>query len=130
MRICLNMIVKNEAAVIRRCLATVKPWLDYWVIVDSGSSDGTQDIGREFMKDVAGELYELPWKNFAHNRNEALALAKAHGDYLLFIDADGVLQMPRGFRWPELSGDAYRFSIEYAGWTYHHSALAATRLPW
>jgi hypothetical protein len=27
-RICLNMIVKNEAHVIERCLATVKPWID------------------------------------------------------------------------------------------------------
>ena len=37
-RICLNMIVKNEAPVIERCLASVRPWVDYWVIVDTGST--------------------------------------------------------------------------------------------
>ncbi len=130
MRICLNMIVKNEAAVIRRCLATVKPWVDYWVIVDTGSTDGTQDIVREFMQGVPGELHERPWQNFAHNRNEALALAKAHGDYLLFIDADETLQMPDEFQWTEFAGDGYRFRCEYDGWDYQRNALVATRLPW
>ena len=42
--ICLNMIVKNEQPVIRRCLASVKEMIDYWVIVDTGSTDGTQDL--------------------------------------------------------------------------------------
>ncbi len=130
MRICLNMIVKNEAAVISRCLATVKPWVDYWVIVDTGSTDGTQDIIREFMKDVPGELHERPWKNFAHNRNEALALAKAHGDYVLFIDADETLRMPAGYRWADLSADGYQFRCEYSGWDYTRNALVATRLNW
>ncbi len=129
MRICLNMIVKNEAAVIRRCLATVKPWVDYWVIVDTGSTDGTQDIVREFMQGVPGELHERPWQNFAHNRNEALALAKSHGDYVLFIDADESLRMPAGYRWPELSSEAYRFRCEYADLAYQRNSLVATRMP-
>ncbi|MGW8788902.1 glycosyltransferase, partial [Heyndrickxia sporothermodurans] len=42
--ICLSMIVKNEASVIRRCLDSVRPLIDTWVIIDTGSTDGTQDI--------------------------------------------------------------------------------------
>ena len=42
--ICLNMIVKNEAPVIGRCLASVLPFVDRWVIVDTGSTDGTQVV--------------------------------------------------------------------------------------
>jgi hypothetical protein len=34
--VCLNMIVKNEADVIRRCLDSVRPIIDRWVIVDTG----------------------------------------------------------------------------------------------
>jgi len=128
--ICLNMIVKNEAPVIHRCLASVRPWIDHWAIVDTGSTDGTQDLIREAMADVPGELHERPWLNFAHNRNEALELGRPHGDYLLFIDADETLAMPAGFRWPSLTADGYRVDCEYAQVRYHRSTLIATRLPW
>ena len=86
--VCLNMIVKNEARVIEKCLASVKPLIDSWVIVDTGSSDDTQSIIRKYMADLPGELHEKPWVNFAHNRNEALQLAKEKADYVLLIDAD------------------------------------------
>ncbi len=124
------MIVKDEAPVIARCLATVKPWIDHWVIVDTGSSDGTQDVVRRFMADVPGALLERPWRDFAHNRNEAMALAKSHGDYLLFIDADETLRMDAGFAWPDLDGEGYRFQCELDGWRYQRNALVAAHLPW
>ena len=93
-RICLSMIVKNESPVIHRCLASVRPWIDHWVIVDTGSSDGTQDQVRAALAGVPGSLHERPWQDFAHNRNEALDLARAQADYVLFIDADEQLVMP------------------------------------
>ncbi|MDN3504730.1 MAG: glycosyltransferase [Rhabdochlamydiaceae bacterium] len=86
--ICLNMIVKNEADVIARCLETVKPYIDHWVIVDTGSTDGTQDIILKTMKGIKGELYQSEWKNFGYNRNESLHYAKGKCEYILFIDAD------------------------------------------
>lgn len=128
--ICLNMIIKNEAPVIERCLASVKPWIDRWVIVDTGSTDGTQERVRSLMADVPGELHERPWRDFAHNRNEALQLARQQADYLLFIDADETLAVPHGFCWPDLTGDGYRFNCEYADLLYQRNALIATRLPW
>lgn len=106
-RICLNMIVKNEAPVIERCLASVKDKIDYWVIVDTGSSDGTQEIIRSYLKDIPGELFEKPWVDFAHNRNLALELGRPHGDYLLFIDADQILEFPSNSGWPKLQRDCY-----------------------
>jgi glycosyltransferase involved in cell wall biosynthesis len=75
-RICLNMIVKDEAPVIGRCLDAALPFIDHWVIVDTGSTDGTQDLVRRHLASVPGTLAERPWRNFAHNRNEALALAR------------------------------------------------------
>src|SRR5215475_3170087 len=87
-RICLNMIVKNERHVIQRALASVKPFIDYWVIVDTGSFDETKELIRDSLKDIPGELHERPWKNFGHNRSEALSLARGKADYILFLDAD------------------------------------------
>jgi glycosyltransferase involved in cell wall biosynthesis len=109
--ICLNMIVKDESPVIKRCLSSVKKFIDYWVIVDTGSTDGTQEIIQEFMNDLPGKLYERPWKNFGHNRNEALQLAKGCGDYVLFIDADEVFITPEGYRFPPLEEDGYLISV-------------------
>lgn len=93
-KVCLSMIVKNESKVIVRCLGSVKPYIDSWIIVDTGSTDGTQDIIRNFYEDVPGSVEERPWVDFAHNRNEALVLAKLkfpEADYILTIDADEVL---------------------------------------
>src|SRR3990167_6567765 len=73
--VCLNMIVKNEAHVIERCLESVLPLIDSWVILDTGSTDGTQDVIRNFFaqRGIPGELFESPWVNFAHNRNQGLS---------------------------------------------------------
>ena len=91
--ICLCMIVKNEASIIRRCLASVLGHLSHWCIVDTGSMDGTQDIVREYMKGVPGSLHERPWVDFATARNDAMALASNSGcDFLMIIDADEELE--------------------------------------
>lgn len=129
-KICLNMIVKDEKPVITRCLASVKPIIDYWVIVDTGSTDGTQEVIKEFMKDIPGELYERPWKNFEHNRNEAISLAKDKADYLLIMDADDRLEFDPGFTLPALSCGSYRLWIKYGGTTYQRDQLIQTSLPW
>jgi glycosyltransferase involved in cell wall biosynthesis len=129
-RICLNMIVKDEAMVIRRCLDAAKPFIDCWAIVDTGSTDGTQQIIRENLRGLDGTLLERAWRDFGHNRNEALQLARDRADYLLFIDADETLYAPPDFAWPALGGDAYYLLTEYAGTTYSRCALVATRLDW
>jgi glycosyltransferase involved in cell wall biosynthesis len=131
-KLCLNMIVKNEAPVIRRCLASVLPIIDYWVIVDTGSSDGTQEIIREFFRDkgVPGQLYEKPWKDFAHNRSEALALARPHADYTFIIDADDAMELPEGYRLPELTADSYSLDIDFANIRYHRTQLVRNSLAW
>ena len=128
--ICLCMIVKNEAPVIRRCLDSVRPIIDYWVIVDTGSSDGTQEIIREYFRDLPGELHERPWQDFAHNRSEALALARPHGDYSLVIDADDALEIPKGYQLPELTADAYVVDIQDVALTYQRTQIVRNTLPW
>jgi FkbM family methyltransferase len=101
------MIVKNEALVIERCLRSVRPFIDCWSIVDTGSTDGTQQLIATALRDLPGELSERPWKNFGHNRTEALELARPWADYSLVIDADETFDAPAGFERPLLTADGY-----------------------
>jgi glycosyltransferase involved in cell wall biosynthesis len=92
-QLCLNMIVRNEAANIGRCLAAVSDHIACWVIGDTGSGDGTQDIIRSYFasRGIPGELHSFPFHNFEQARNAALEAAYASPlpfDYLLFCDAD------------------------------------------
>jgi len=128
--ICLNMIVKNESKVIRRSLDSVKRYIDYWVIVDTGSDDGTQDVIRDHLKDIPGELHERPWKNFGHNRMEALELAKGKADYCLFIDADDWLEFEEGFQFKSLEADMYEMWRGSKTFSYLVPQLIKTDLPW
>ena len=126
------MIVKNESQVITRCLTSLLPIINYWVIVDTGSTDGTQQIIRDFMQKngVAGELHERPWVNFGHNRNEALQLAQGKADYIFFIDADEYLVYDPDFKLPHLDKDYYYVTISHAGTKYSRTQLINSRLKW
>src|SRR6478609_6096449 len=95
--IVLSMIVKNEEAVLARCLASVKSLISHWVIVDTGSTDRTREVARQALEGIPGEVVGRPWKNFGHNRSEALELAREHGDYMLVIDADDTLELSPEF---------------------------------
>ena len=106
------MIVKDESAVIRRCLESVRELIDYWVICDTGSTDDTRRIIQETLVGMPGELHDVPWIDFGHNRTMALKLARGKADYHLLIDADMTLNTPADFR-AALTDDAYL--VRYTG---------------
>lgn len=124
------MIVKNEAHVICRCLDSVRPFIDHWIIVDTGSTDGTQDVIRAAMADRPGRLVERPWVDFAFNRTEALKLARPHADYTLIIDADDALIVPDGFVLPRLSDAGYMFTIVDGKTEYFRIQLISNAFDW
>ena len=128
--VCLNMIVKNEAHVIKRCLDSVRSIIDHWVIVDTGSTDGTQQLIQEYMRDIPGKLIERPWVDFAHNRSEAIQSAAGTADYLLFLDADDFLVYSKGPSLPDLSADSYQLEIRHKTVAYKRTALVRETLQW
>lgn len=128
--VCLCMIVKNEALVIKRCIDSVRPIITSWIIVDTGSTDGTQHVIREHLKDLPGQLIERPWKDFAFNRSEALELARPYGDYSLIIDADDVLDLPKDFSLPALDMDSYTINIYHGPILHRRPHLVNNRLRW
>ena len=103
--IALTMIVRNEEAIIERCLRSVRPLISSWVICDTGSTDSTRAVIAATLAGVPGELHETGWVDFGHNRTELLGLAAGAADYLLLLDADMTVtqRAPLG----ELGADAY-----------------------
>jgi glycosyltransferase involved in cell wall biosynthesis len=87
----LTMIVKDEARTIGKTLASAKPFVDRWVVLDTGSTDGTQDAVREAMRGVPGELHEEPFVDFASTRNRGLDLCGERTPFVLWLDADDEL---------------------------------------
>lgn len=79
----LSMIVRNGAEDLRQCLASVRPVVQQMVIVDTGSTDGSPEVAREF----GAELVCVPWTNhYAEARNRALKHMRT--DWVLVLDAD------------------------------------------
>ncbi len=77
----LVMIVKNEARRIAEVLASYRPHIDAWTILDTGSTDGTQDLIWRELAGIPGSLHEEPFVDFATSRNRALEL---HGTSTVF----------------------------------------------
>ncbi len=130
--ICLNMIVRNEERVIERCLASVRPFIDSWLVIDTGSTDQTRRLIRDFLSDLPGEAVKREWKDFATNRTEAINLAAGRADYLMVIDADEVLEPAADFRMPRFEADCYavRHVIEGSTVSFFLPQIFRNGLPW
>jgi glycosyltransferase involved in cell wall biosynthesis len=116
--LCLCMIVKNEAHIILETLNSIKQHLDYWVICDTGSTDNTVELIRDFFRseNIPGEIHSEQWVDFGHNRSRAFALARHKADYLLVIDADDVLVGDLNL--DTLTADSYslRYGTDFTYW--------------
>lgn len=126
----LCMIVKNESAVIERCLRSVLPFLDAWTVVDTGSSDDTPTIVESLLGHLPGQLHHRPWRNFAENRSEAFELNRGLADYHLVIDADDQLEASPGFQVPGLKADWYSLRVHFDEVRYHRPQLFRSALAW
>jgi glycosyltransferase involved in cell wall biosynthesis len=83
----LCMIVKNEENTLEKCLKSVQGIADEIVIVDTGSTDRTKKIARRYTD----KLYDFAWiDDFSAARN--FAFDRATMDYILWLDADDILQ--------------------------------------
>lgn len=84
--ISLCMIVKNEEAVLERCLDSIADLMDEIIIVDTGSTDRTKEIASKYTT----KIYDYQWTNdFSAARN--FSFSKASMEYIYAADADEIL---------------------------------------
>jgi len=77
------MIVKNEEHNLPRCLASIKPFVDEIIVVDTGSTDKSIEIAESY----GAKVYHHPWENdFSKHRNQSISYATC--DWILIVDAD------------------------------------------
>ena len=124
----LCMIVRNESAVIERCLRSVLPFISHWTVVDTGSMDDTVAKVWEILGSVpSGHLIQREWINFGHNRTEALELNRSYCRYHLVIDADDYLE---GTIPEDLDQDCYSLDVHYGDTRYQRPHIFTTFKPW
>jgi glycosyltransferase involved in cell wall biosynthesis len=142
--ICLSIIVKNESKVIERMLNSVWPILDYYCVVDTGSTDGTQDIVRKFFegKGIRGKVIDHKWKNFEDARNTSIEESKKlllendeKNSFLFWIDADEQLIIDARFNKDMFKKSLLGFNganvkVSYGSQNYFRMQFFSSDHPW
>lgn len=131
MNICLNMIVRNESARIERALASVAPYINSFVIVDTGSTDDTKQKIIDFFKarGIIGEIRDEPFIDWSQARNAAIGWARRLAvvylpDYLLLCDADMELVVrDKDTFFAALTGEAHEMQQEAGSLHYANVRL-------
>lgn len=140
----LHMIVKDESERIKKTLESVKPFIDSWCILDTGSTDGTQEIIKEVFKDIPGKLYEEPvivydntgFIDYAATRNRGLELAGTDSEFILLLNGDDSLENGEALRKfceehvdDEYAAYFFRITGETRGW-YDSTRLMKPKYKW
>ena len=134
----LVMIVKNESRSIRAIADSVRGHIDRWTILDTGSTDGTQELIREAFKGIDGELLEEPFVDFATTRNRSLELAGEKSVFALMLSGDETLvngAALRAFCEKHRHGKgpahgAYYVKVHFGSSIYDHARLTRTDAGW
>lgn len=140
-KLCLTMIVRNESAIIERCLDSVKDDIDCICICDTGSTDDTVKRIKEYMQKhaIPGEVHQHVWKNFGHNRSLSFKAAQEtlkslniplEDTYLLLLDADMLLMPHPDFDKDLLKEDAYMVMQKSTACSHYNVRLLHASIPW
>jgi len=128
----LVMIVKNEVRRLGSVLASFKPFIDHWTILDTGSTDGTQELIRHELADIPGTLYEEPFVDFSTSRNRALDLHDRSTTFTIMPNGDVLLGGAelRSFLETRKDDSAGAYRVRVAPGHYYHPFVMRTGAGW
>jgi glycosyltransferase involved in cell wall biosynthesis len=136
-KVALCMIVKNESKNMPRILDSVKSVIDMVSIVDTGSTDNTEEVIMEWGKqnDIPTTVHHEPFKNFSHNRTHSVRAAKQaypEADYYLLSDADFVWEVDIGNKFDKSLLVDHKYLIEQynKALSYWNIRLLSSKVEW
>ena len=139
---------KNEEKLICTALASVKPFIDCWVIIDTTSEDqhglpalrnaNSWAVEKEMSALPGRYIPERPWKNWAANRSETIYEAKRflaerypdEDNFIFILDADERVVVPADFKLQLDPSNAYWVNIHYGAITYARPNILSSRHTW
>jgi len=92
-------MIKNEEKILLRCLQSMEGIVDMYCILDTGSTDSSMAIAKQFLETHPGCVTEEPWQNFGYNRTVSFQRAQEFcrnggwdlsTTYGILVDADMV----------------------------------------
>ena len=130
--LCLATVCKNEEECIERLLESVHKFIDYWVIVDTGSTDRTCEIIEEYFqkKGIPGELHHEEWVSMGHNKTKMMEYAKDKTDYLIHVDADDYMEGQVDREDLTEGNHAFFFTVARGGTKYKSWVVFDNRITW
>ena len=124
-RVCLSMIVRNEATVLPTTLKALLPFIDCYSIVDTGSTDDTLAVIEKHLGHLPGVVTPQEWRDFSTARNLSLEIARQLGEYVFICDADDVVEATidgAAFR-NQLVADVHNVVFRQGSTLYHRPLL-------
>lgn len=139
-KIVMISMFKNESKVILNMLESCYKYIDYWIMQDNGSTDGTAEIVNTFFqqKGIPGFVYQVEegWVSFGWNRDHLLqtCLKTNHGcDWILKMDCDETLEVDDDFDWSlidDISIQSFHVAAKAPGTLYYRAWMWNAKLPW
>jgi len=138
MKIVLILMIKNEEKILHRCLTALKGTVDGYCILDTGSTDTSVQIAKDFLAENKGCITEEPWQNFGYNRTVSFERAQEfcrndgwdlRTTYGLLIDADMVFVNTK-LKEKNLDAVGYKALQKNGSLEYMNARLLRMDYPW
>jgi glycosyltransferase involved in cell wall biosynthesis len=139
-KIVMISMFKNESTTIRRMLESCYQYIDYWILQDNGSTDGTPEVVKNFFadKNIPGFIYEVEegWVSFGWNRDHLLqtCIQTNHGcDWIMKMDCDEYLEVDDDFDWSYFDNketQSFHVTAQNPGCIYYRAWIWNAKLPW
>ena len=138
MKFVMILMMKNEEKILKRCLEAVESVVDAYCILDTGSTDSSREIARDFLKTHKGCLTEDPFRDFGYSRTKSFENAHNYlkdnnwdlsETYGILLDADMVF-VPGILKQQNLKDAGYSIVQKNGTMEYYNCRLVRMNYPW